>query len=934
MKKKLSTYLSLLVMISSFITTPLTVLAETTSTTADSTQQTQADSTKSEESITKETEVSNASQVESPVKETTETMTSDSSTLERTQTDQKQASETTQSTDQQTRAPSRVKRAAQNNVITSFTITDKNGNPLDHAVGQWENFRINGAFALPNGQISEGDTTTITLPSELKFGNTTAFELKDAAGNVVANATISPDTKQVVLTYTNYAETHSDVKGSFFFYAGVDTTVVKEKGKIQSTIDVEGNTFPIEVDFDGIEESSQPLTKAGWFKSGSDKELQYYLALNRSKKSYPNAVLTDNLKSSAVTYTPGSFKIYKGQWQRNATGTDWELANRVDVTANYPVNISEDNRSFSINFGNIGEEDQFALYYNAELSYTPVDGENIVNTAVLTSNDEFIYDGTANTNYQKGGGEAEGYNFTINIHKENEDKQALAGAEFEIIRDTTGQVVGTITADGNGDGAVGQLLKDTYTIKETKAPDGYELSNEEIKISPDDFGTDKAVLKTVVNKKKEEPKIDISGTKTWNDANNQDGKRPDKITVNLLADGEQVATKEVTEADGWNYEFKDLPKFKDGNEIVYTVTENQVADYNTEVKGFDLTNSYTPGKTSVSVTKKWEDANNQDGKRPNSIQVQLLADGKKQGDVVELNAANNWTTTWNDLAQKANGKDIVYTIEEVKVPGYTTTVDDTDKGNILLTNTYTPETTEVKGTKTWNDANNQDGKRPDKITVNLLADGEQVATKEVTEADGWNYEFKDLPKFKDGKEIVYTVTENTVKDYTTMIKGYNITNTYNPGKISGTVTKRWEDTNNQDGLRPNSIKIQLYANGKKQGQPVELTEKGHWTYSWKELDATDKNGKGIQYSIKEVDVVNGYTATITGENIGNLLITNTHTPTTPNKPKTPTKPETPSTPGKHLPKTGEVNVIWWTVVGTLLISSVGGYLYFRKKVER
>ena len=427
---------------------------------------------------------------------------------------------------------------------------------------------------------------------------------------------------------------------------------------------------------------------------------------------------------------------------------------------------------------------------------------------------------------------------------------------------------------------------------------------------------------------------EVKGTKTWNDANNQDGKRPDKITVNLLADGEQVATKEVTEADGWAYEFKDLPKFKDGNEIVYTVTENQLADYNTEVKGFNLTNSYTPGKTSISVTKKWEDANNQDGKRPNSIQVQLLADGQKQGDVVELNAANNWTTTWNDLAQKANGKDIVYTIEEVKVPGYTTTVDDTDKGNILLTNTYAPETTEVKGTKTWNDANNQDGKRPDKITVNLLADGEQVATKEVTEADGWAYEFKDLPKFKDGKEIVYTVTENTVKDYTTKIKGYNITNTYNPGKISGIVTKRWEDTNNQDGLRPNSIKIQLYANGKKQGQPVELTEKGHWTYSWKELDATDKDGKGIQYSIKEVDVVDGYIATITGENTGNLLITNTHTPTTPNKPKTPANPETPSTPGKHLPKTGEVNAIWWTVVGASLISSAGGYLYFRKKVER
>ena len=126
------------------------------------------------------------------------------------------------------------------------------------------------------------------------------------------------------------------------------------------------------------------------------------------------------------------------------------------------------------------------------------------------------------------------------------------------------------------------------------------------------------------------------------------------------------------------------------------------------------------------MTKKWEDANNQDGKRPTSIQVQLLADGKKQGDAVELNDANKWTTTWTDLDQKANGKDIIYTVEEVKVDGYTTTVDDSDKGNILLTNTYKPEVTEVAGAKTWNDKDNQDGKRPDSITVNLLADGEQV----------------------------------------------------------------------------------------------------------------------------------------------------------------------------------------------------------------
>ncbi|EKZ0484914.1 Cna B-type domain-containing protein [Enterococcus faecalis] len=340
--------------------------------------------------------------------------------------------------------------------------------------------------------------------------------------------------------------------------------------------------------------------------------------------------------------------------------------------------------------------------------------------------------------------------------------------------------------------------------------------------------------------------------------------------------------------------------------------------------------------TQVTVTKNWEDANNQDGKRPNSIQVQLKANGEKQGEPVTLTAANNWTTTWNDLAQKAKGQEIAYTVEEVAVPGYTTTVDDTDKGNVKITNTHTPETTEVKGTKTWADNDNQDGKRPDKITVNLLADGEQVATKEVTEADGWQYSFTNLPKFKDGQEIVYTVTENKVLNYTTKIEGYNIINTYSPGEISGTVTKHWEDGNDHDGIRPESIKIQLYANGEAHGEPVKVKAKDNWTYTWEHLPITNKDGKVIHYSIKEIEVADGYTATISGENIGNLLITNTHNPVTPNKPDQPTKPEgsTMQKVKKWLPKTGEEKVIWLTIIGVFLICSIGGYLYFRKKVKR
>ena len=77
------------------------------------------------------------------------------------------------------------------------------------------------------------------------------------------------------------------------------------------------------------------------------------------------------------------------------------------------------------------------------------------------------------------------------------------------------------------------------------------------------------------------------------------------------------------------------------------------------------------------------------------------------------------------------------------------------------------------------DNNNRYGKRPDRITINLFADGKKVAEKVVTAADNWKYSFKNLAKYNDeGKQIVYTVTEDRVVNYKTTINGYDIVNTY------------------------------------------------------------------------------------------------------------------------------------------------------------
>ena len=119
-------------------------------------------------------------------------------------------------------------------------------------------------------------------------------------------------------------------------------------------------------------------------------------------------------------------------------------------------------------------------------------------------------------------------------------------------------------------------------------------------------------------------------SKSWDDADDQDGKRPGNIKVNLLADGSVYATKTVTEAENWEYSFTNLPKYRDGGiQIKYSVSEVDVPEYTGEVTGYNITNSYTPGKTSVSVTKAWDDADNQDGKRESSVKVNLLDDGSR-----------------------------------------------------------------------------------------------------------------------------------------------------------------------------------------------------------------------------------------------------------------------------------------------------------------
>jgi len=562
--------------------------------------------------------------------------------------------------------------------------------------------------------------------------------------------------------------------------------------------------------------------------------------------------------------------------------------------------------------------------------------------------------------------------------------------------------------------SAGNLI--SYSVKEVKVPAYYTVDKEEA-----EFVDGKA---TITNKRTPET-TEVTVKKVWDDAKNQDGLRPTTITVHLLANGEKVQTSTVSgEGETWSHTFSILPVYKNGQKIIYTVTEDTVANYTATFDGTTITNTYKPGKTSLTVTKKWDDANNQDGIRPASITVRLYKDGaptdqtlelseanqwygtfenldvnaagkalnytvkeenvpegytlsiddkdpahlvltnkhepnvtqvqvtkkwdddnnqdglrpkeirvqlyagdQKLGKEVVLSADNKWTHTFEKLAEKANGQDIHYSVKEVDVPeGYTVTEESKEKGDVVLTNTHTPSTVDIPVTKIWVDNDNQDGLRPAKITVKLLANGGEVARKDITSETDWKETFTGFPKFKDGKQIVYTLQEEKVENYSPSIdqESYTITNTHTPGKTTLSVTKQWDDQEDKDGLRPKSVKVQLYADGKKSGEVIELSAENKWTHTFADLEKNLK-GKAITYTVEEVDVPTGYQVTKTDDSQGNVVLTNKHEPSIP--PTTTTEE-----PKKkvELPNTGSAESIL-SLILALTGVSLAAYLLKKKK---
>lgn len=448
----------------------------------------------------------------------------------------------------------------------------------------------------------------------------------------------------------------------------------------------------------------------------------------------------------------------------------------------------------------------------------------------------------------------------------------------------------TITTNDSGIATFGPVDPGTYYVREKIAPKGYaldpnvyplvikmdETTVQEIEEIPQMDPIQVLLQKKKISNGEIDPAFDMSGaeytfkyysgfyntveelndiapTRTWVLVTDEDGYCYLKSSYLLTGDEfylDEAETPMIPLGTLTVQETKAPPEKEDRRVTFYlddTIYLQQItSNNNTElVDSYNYPTSFDEviPTTEIKVTKKWSDDDDRDGLRPDSITLNLYRNGELY-QTGTLASSEGWYYTFRNLPTGYADFNLeekfvpyTYTIEEVTVDGYNTIISDitpdpeNDEYYVCdITNTHTPSRIRIDGTKVWDDFDDLMKYRPESITVNLYANGHKVQTTTTNASKDWKYSFDNLYEYENGKKITYTVTENSVRGYTTRISGFTITNLLK----RGTSTVRKVDQN---------------------GNPMEHVGFKLFNSSGKQVKATVNGGKYVFAGLTDEDFI-------------------------------------------------------------------------------
>lgn len=463
-----------------------------------------------------------------------------------------------------------------NQFITHAELQDKNGNP-QISFGIYDNMKAHWDFNIPAGtDIKVGDTMTVDIPTILTLSANVSFDIKDTAGSVIGHAVADHTTRKVTIIFTDYAShvATNGIEGTFNLYVlwnhskvEQNTTVFIDWGKAGST--------EVIINPDNGPNSNEFLFKWGWYDKYDPSIIHWRVRINYAKEKINNTKYVDKI------------------------GDNQELVSGSVVASK--VNYSDDGNSFEVS----------SVYPTTATIENGLSGFNTalgnIDTCVVIDYKTKITDERASSKYENSG-ELTGDNIeihTIDAYSpdnggsgEGKTKVSISGKKTWVDdNNTVGLRPNSITIDlFQNDQKINSIAvteSDNWAYNFTDLPK-YDGNNQEYKYTLKEESVDNYIstqdgnnfINTITGE------TQIKGQKTWIDNDNSAKKRPESIRINLLADGKKVASKTVTEENGWGYDFGSLPKYQNGKVISYSIAEDFVKGYSTNVSGYNITNTY------------------------------------------------------------------------------------------------------------------------------------------------------------------------------------------------------------------------------------------------------------------------------------------------------------------------------------------------------
>ena len=371
--------------------------------------------------------------------------------------------------------------------VTGVTV-----NKNDVKAGQ----KVNVGITFEGGQnVQPGKTITIDLPQ-----NTTNLAgLHGVTGTInidgtyngqivknVATATISAD-KVTIKFNDSVTQLPNGFTGNFHFDAEAQAAQSSTDKKQPVTININGHTVVINVEtgttpvgpgvssLRPVDVSKLYINKGGYF--GKDGKINWGIDGTTPAPISSDVTITDtpsgNIKAPIdpnswtirVTAANGLSQFFTLQQAKDELRAKVTFDQKGGFTAVFPADVLQNTK--------------WHIQYQAVPEKTPTNGDTFDNHAQIKY-DQIVKDTDKTVQYKQNmGGEIVGFDSgNLTLQKQDGDtKVLLSGAQFTLYKD--GIVVDTKTTGKDGKVVFNNLTDGNYTLKETKAPAGYQVSNKE-----------------------------------------------------------------------------------------------------------------------------------------------------------------------------------------------------------------------------------------------------------------------------------------------------------------------------------------------------------------------------------------------------------------------------------------------------------------------